>query len=1254
MKKENWSMAAKSILCSVFVLMLLLSLCLTVPAQASEGESAVQTVDVGIPVEERPELFLTRSMPTHGEGKIAVFLIDFPDYPNDNPLATREYYDKLYFSGGVETTWGQTTVADFYRGQSYGKLNISGQVFDWYTAKHERSYYDIRKNELVAETMEYYRLQGVDFSQFDGDSDGVVDSLVYHFAGGETTGEQDDPWYHGVRYSMGGIPMVALGDLKVTTIVQVFENARVGNDLLGIVCHELMHNFGMSDLYSEYQLSYDHALIDLMSGTKKFINPYTKMLLGWVDTVTIVTGDIQNLRLDPYNEKEMGDVVIVTDEWNGLFDEYFLVAYKGEFDQHDATAWHIDARLNESGTAFLYENQYYLPDPDKGHAHGITNLSEQLFIEELSANPNYNFVMKPPGGTGNTSFGVDSALGPNGTPSSDMHDGSYTGITIDNFVEHNEEYLTLDISFVSDTAKPIVATDESDLEMKETIAIWFNEYVYKAEAWDNIQVTDLNGNPLDVSVGSLRYPRFEMEFTFRTEDYKNGYKIILPENCVKDSSGNGIDAVTLTASLRNYFFPSDEVLLPNVGEFVRHNDDAFMFLRKDGFVVITNLWENLPEGNQPYRKIELMTLDWAGNVLSQIIVDNPIDDCILTHVIETGDGGYVLFCRDESVQWGGGDILFGIDAYGKLKWVNMDYHNSGVEFLAGNHKYYLPREDGVVMGMMNENAEQSNLRYRLIFIDSNTGVIRYPENTPFDNGYWVHDIFALSQNELLLYRSARAAGYMEIAIVDAEDFSIVREKSIPFNAAGRLTNAYLNSDGSMFLVVRTDEGDNILLLDAGLELVKCISWETTNVFGDEVYWFDNDGFCYVDKTLMLSHKNSEYTVYRYDRNLNLMWTSALGANFVFYYQDDEGGIRAYRSMWEPERECYIDTYGPEDAFRTEHIHNLTHVEGVEGDCNRAGVQEHWHCDDCGAYFWDEGHTPVVDVFQLSLPAHKLVDIPAVAPTCNRPGNSAGSHCTRCGKNIDEPYTLPPTEEHMEEIIPAVAPTCGMPGSTEGVRCSVCETILKKQEKVPATGEHTEEIIPAVEPTCGKAGATQGIECSKCDAVVVKSEVIPATGKHTEIIIPAIAPTCNQSGATEGIRCPDCASFVVKPEVIPATGEHQFGEWTVYQAATCQEEGRERRECGCGKKESRVTSIGDHSFGEWTVIAEATTEMEGEETRTCDVCGETETRSVSKLPPEDPVADEPDAKGNLVVIIAAVAAVGVGGAVAAVFLLKKKK
>lgn len=55
--------AVNKVLCGVAVLLLVLALCPMLMIGAEE-----QTVQVGIPVEEHPELFITRSMPTHGEG----------------------------------------------------------------------------------------------------------------------------------------------------------------------------------------------------------------------------------------------------------------------------------------------------------------------------------------------------------------------------------------------------------------------------------------------------------------------------------------------------------------------------------------------------------------------------------------------------------------------------------------------------------------------------------------------------------------------------------------------------------------------------------------------------------------------------------------------------------------------------------------------------------------------------------------------------------------------------------------------------------------------------------------------------------------------------------------------------------------------------------------------------------------------------------------------------------------------------------
>ena len=234
----------KGILFAFATILIISSICLYAGAEAT-------TVSVGIPVEEHPELFLTRSMPTHGEGKIAVFLIDFPDVRNDNPVATVEYYDSLYFKGGINTAWQTESAASFFYEQSYGKLSLSGKVFDWYTAKHERSYYTLdKKAELVMEVAEYYQAQGVDFSQFDGDGDGVIDAITFHFAG-EYTDNRNSDWYPGLCFNSSE-PFGTIGSMKFTTFIQINEIATYApNKNIATICHEMVHTLGMFDLYGE-------------------------------------------------------------------------------------------------------------------------------------------------------------------------------------------------------------------------------------------------------------------------------------------------------------------------------------------------------------------------------------------------------------------------------------------------------------------------------------------------------------------------------------------------------------------------------------------------------------------------------------------------------------------------------------------------------------------------------------------------------------------------------------------------------------------------------------------------------------------------------------------------------------------------------------------------------------------------------------------------------------------------------------------
>ena len=267
-------------------------------------------------------------------------------------------------------------------------------------------------------------------------------------------------------------------------------------------------------------------------------------------------------------------------------------------------------------------------------------------------------------------------------------------------------------------------------------------------------------------------------------------------------------------------------------------------------------------------------------------------------------------------------------------------------------------------------------------------------------------------------------------------------------------------------------------------------------------------------------------------------------------------------------------------------------------------------------------------------------------------------------------------------------TCGNSGYTGDVYCKQCGEKISSGSKISATGNHSfGDWVVTKEPTETITG-TKVRTCKVCDreesAQIPKLEAPACTHDHTELREQKDA-TCGADGYSGDTYCTDCGLLIGSGEVMAATGNHSFGDWTVEKEATATETGLRTRHCDtCGLTEAEEIPVcqhptievrdaveagcnttgysGDtycpycetllekgevvratkkHTFGEWVSTKEG-------DVRTCTSCGHKET--VAK---EVEVAPEKD---NTIVwiIIAAVGAGAVIGAVVVIVVIKKRK
>ena len=257
-----------------------------------------------------------------------VVLISFSDldFSMDNPA---EYYNRLFNEPGFNEGVGRGCVADYFREQSRGRLNLQ---FDIYgpvkvegTAKRNY-YYNYGESEISDAVKKLREAETTDFSIYDWNGNGRVNQVVFVAAGYTGNDVSGYIWPNSSPFA-SKMPGDIYADFSSISCEMWEENKLCG---IGTIIHEFCHCLGLPDIFPLYEASAFSAVDewDLMDGGNYTnfgwcppnLSAMELMYMGWATPIELTEPTtIQGMK--PLSQN--GNTYIVRCSSNA--DEYYLL-----------------------------------------------------------------------------------------------------------------------------------------------------------------------------------------------------------------------------------------------------------------------------------------------------------------------------------------------------------------------------------------------------------------------------------------------------------------------------------------------------------------------------------------------------------------------------------------------------------------------------------------------------------------------------------------------------------------------------------------------------------------------------------------------------------------------------------------------------------------------------------------------------------------------------------------------------------------
>lgn len=181
--------------------------------------------------------------------RVPVVLVTFndADFSMDDPKA---YYHRMLNEKGFNEGAGPGCLADYFRDQSGGRLNLQFDVYgpfkvdDTAGGHHEtQNYYGF--DDIVEVTEQLYQTETTDFSKYDWNGDGRVEQVMYLATGYSGNQVKGHIWPHS-RDDALLLPGDVYSDFFSVTCELWKDGSLWG---FGVMAHELCHCLGLPDIY---------------------------------------------------------------------------------------------------------------------------------------------------------------------------------------------------------------------------------------------------------------------------------------------------------------------------------------------------------------------------------------------------------------------------------------------------------------------------------------------------------------------------------------------------------------------------------------------------------------------------------------------------------------------------------------------------------------------------------------------------------------------------------------------------------------------------------------------------------------------------------------------------------------------------------------------------------------------------------------------------------------------------------------------